>query len=394
MCVDRATPVEGTNLEGISHENSTLNRNSPITKFDTSYNSHEDDRLPNEPPYCGEQVNQFTSAAFKLGFDVEAVALFLADEEGRELFFKFMKSRLGSSSRKKDVNELLLAVIGINIENHANEQFLVAIRPLLEMKLFESFLKSRYFAEWMRRNQEVFKSANGVLEEAHVLVISYNEGCERDSGDDLTANSTSSSGSYRSAANSLALSALQVVGKRDCSIFTINDKSWLSSMLAAVEFIPLPFSIALADEEKGFPLMYVNNAFEKLTGYKKKDCLGKSCSFLQINSKTGERVYATDDVIIREIRTALVYGCPHSVRLQNFKANGDPFTNRIQLQPLYDQRSEYRFVIGLQLEVDDSLEDKSDVVYENQKLMSLLPKFFYDEGSKDKDAQFFAEMFG
>jgi PAS domain S-box-containing protein len=31
----------------------------------------------------------------------------------------------------------------------------------------------------------------------------------------------------------------------------------------------------------GLPLIYVNGEFEKLTGYEKKEIIGKNCKFLQ-----------------------------------------------------------------------------------------------------------------
>lgn len=377
------------------YERNSATDNGADAKGRTIYQHNEEDELAREAPVCTEKVGQFASTAFKLGITEEAVALFMADEEGRQLFNDFIKTRL-TGKRRKDITCALQAIIDINTENHAEEKFLEAIRPILEMKLFESFLSSQYFEEWLRRNQQIFKTAYGVHEQDEDLgPSSASTADDSDTEWESSINSQASSVSSRhSTVNSMALSALNVIGRQGSVIFTVNNKSWLSSMLAAVEFIPLAFTIALADEVKGFPLMYVNNAFEKLTGYKKKDCLGKSCSFLQTNPKTGEKVYSSSDTVIQDLSRAIMFGCPYSARLNNFKANGDLFMNRLQLQPLYDQRMTYRFVIGLQLEVDDSMEDKSAIDYENEKLMSLLPKFFYDEGSKDKDAAFFAEMFG
>jgi hypothetical protein len=64
------------------------------------------------------------------------------------------------------------------------------------------------------------------------------------------------SGIFRSAKS-------EVLGSRD---------SWLTILLAAVEALPIAFSLASAKEgkEKGFPLIYVNKYFEKLTGYSRR----------------------------------------------------------------------------------------------------------------------------
>lgn len=47
----------------------------------------------------------------------------------------------------------------------------------------------------------------------------------------------------------------------------------------------------------------------------------------------------------------------------------------------------YRYVIGLQLEVSehDSVE-ATNTAYKNEKLMTLLPKFFYDNAAEEAEA--------
>lgn len=49
--------------------------------------------------------------------------------------------------------------------------------------------------------------------------------------------------------------------------------------------------ITLSDPNKeDNPIIYANAAFEKITGYKSKETIGKNCRFLQGNKKDQEHV--------------------------------------------------------------------------------------------------------
>jgi len=49
----------------------------------------------------------------------------------------------------------------------------------------------------------------------------------------------------------------------------------------AIDAVPVGISIAQYDPEGDFPLVYVNPAFEQITGYPKSEILGRNCRFLQ-----------------------------------------------------------------------------------------------------------------
>ena len=71
--------------------------------------------------------------------------------------------------------------------------------------------------------------------------------------------------------------------------------SWVVDVLLAVENLPFCVSIATARESRNFPLVYVNKAFEKATGYSRNEIVGHNCKFLQGNDFEPEKVKIISD---------------------------------------------------------------------------------------------------
>lgn len=55
---------------------------------------------------------------------------------------------------------------------------------------------------------------------------------------------------------------------------------WLRSLVLTMENLHIPFSMSSARSDRpGFPLIYVNKAFERLTGYDRREIMGQSCKY-------------------------------------------------------------------------------------------------------------------
>lgn len=104
--------------------------------------------------------------------------------------------------------------------------------------------------------------------------------------------------------------------------------------------------IAIADATiTGFPLSYVNPAFEALTGYPSAECLGRSCSFLQGND--------TDQTAVAELRAALGAGREIRTVLLNNMRDGTPFYNELRLSTVRDLSGRVVQVVGVQHDVSE-----------------------------------------
>lgn len=85
--------------------------------------------------------------------------------------------------------------------------------------------------------------------------------------------------------------------------------------------------IAIAHvSEGGAPLLYVNHAFELLTGYDRHEVLGRDCRFLQGNERGQPE--------IEQIRRAIAARETVDVTLRNYRKDGQAFWNRLVLRPI------------------------------------------------------------
>ena len=103
-------------------------------------------------------------------------------------------------------------------------------------------------------------------------------------------------------------------------------------------------AIVIADAaQNGFPTVYVNPAFERMTGWTQRQILGQSCAVLQ-----GPR---TDPDAIAELSSALAEGREVTVTLLNHRRDGSSFWNRVSLSPVREPDGSLRNVIAVLVDV-------------------------------------------
>ena len=102
--------------------------------------------------------------------------------------------------------------------------------------------------------------------------------------------------------------------------------------------------IVIADAEKdGFPIVYVNQGFEKITGYTPQDSIGRNCRFLQ-----GKK---SDPKLVAQMRRALNARSECRVTIANYKKDGALFWNDIHITPVEDESGTVTHFIGVQNDV-------------------------------------------
>jgi len=107
-----------------------------------------------------------------------------------------------------------------------------------------------------------------------------------------------------------------------------------------------PVGITISDPSlPDNPLIYVNEAFEWMTGYARETALGTNCRFLQ-----GED---TDESKVTEIREAVEAEEHCSVELVNYTKDGELFWNKVDIAPLYDEDGEVSHFVGFQTDVTE-----------------------------------------
>lgn len=101
------------------------------------------------------------------------------------------------------------------------------------------------------------------------------------------------------------------------------------------------------------PIVYMNPAFEKLTGYSAEDVIGSNCRFLQ-----GED---TDPKSVDKIRTAIQAGTSCEVTLLNYRKDKTPFWNKLYVAPLKNTNGVVTHFIGIQHDVTEQVSIEKNI---------------------------------
>lgn len=121
--------------------------------------------------------------------------------------------------------------------------------------------------------------------------------------------------------------------------------------------------VVIADmRQAGQPVLYVNDAFERITGYSADEVLGKNCSILQ-----GAEM-AQDRAALDEIRLAIREGRSTKVVLTNYRKTGEAFWNELQLSPLHDETGRVTHYIGIQNDISASVAATQALMASEQRL--------------------------
>ncbi len=119
--------------------------------------------------------------------------------------------------------------------------------------------------------------------------------------------------------------------------------------------------ITIADmRQPDQPLIYINEGFERLTGYSAESMLGKNCRFLQGND--------ADPETVQQIRDALKSGKECTVEILNQTKNGEKFWNRLSLTPVLDSNGDVTHFIGVQSDITKRINAEEAVREANRQL--------------------------
>ncbi|MCD2187309.1 SpoIIE family protein phosphatase [Actinomycetospora soli] len=124
----------------------------------------------------------------------------------------------------------------------------------------------------------------------------------------------------------------------------------------AVVATELSFTISDPGREQN-PLVWVNPAFTRLTGYDLDEVLGRNCRFLQGPN--------TDPTSISRIRAALADERPITEVLLNYRRDGTAFWNQVSISPVFDGGGRVVNFVGVQADVTER------VMVENERRAAL-----------------------
>jgi PAS domain S-box-containing protein len=93
------------------------------------------------------------------------------------------------------------------------------------------------------------------------------------------------------------------------------------------------------------PIVYVNPAFERISGYPVDEVLGHNCRFLQGEDR--------DQPALDELRSALSEERESRVVLRNYRKDGTPFWNELYVSPVHDEEGRLTNFVGVQNDITE-----------------------------------------
>ena len=92
-------------------------------------------------------------------------------------------------------------------------------------------------------------------------------------------------------------------------------------------------------QQKNNPVVFVNQAFERITGYKAGEVLGKNCRFLLGKER--------QQGPLEQVREAVRHGRQCTVVLRNYRMDGTLFYNELSVAPMHNRSQDVTHLIWL-----------------------------------------------
>jgi PAS domain S-box-containing protein len=108
------------------------------------------------------------------------------------------------------------------------------------------------------------------------------------------------------------------------------------------------------------PIVYANKAFEDMCGYSQEEIVGRNCRFLQATDRNQPE--------LDRLRAAIKRSEPIEVTLRNYKKNGDLFHNRLVVKPLFDDKGNVVYFLGVQYDITQQVDAQEEIKNLTEKL--------------------------
>lgn len=94
------------------------------------------------------------------------------------------------------------------------------------------------------------------------------------------------------------------------------------------------------------PIVYCNPAFERMTGYRREEIIGRNPRFLQGGD--------TEQDELGKLRAAIGAGGDYRGVLKNYRKDGTLFWNQLRMSPVFDESGNLTHYVGIQTDITES----------------------------------------
>jgi diguanylate cyclase len=163
------------------------------------------------------------------------------------------------------------------------------------------------------------------------------------------------------------------------------------SLLEKIEQLPVPFfkrlieasntGIIIADASlPDTPIAYVNPAFEKVTGYRLHEVVGRNARFLQREDR--------DQLEIKRIRHSVEHAEICTALLRNYRKDGSVFWSRMHLFPVREDGAAPTHFVAFLQDVTEVVEAQRATVQARERLSTVLESIADGCFSVDREWRF------
>ena len=103
----------------------------------------------------------------------------------------------------------------------------------------------------------------------------------------------------------------------------------------------------------GQPLLYVNSAMERISGYPRSAFVGRNCRFLQGRDR--------EQPELDRLREAIATGQSCTVVLRNYRRSGELFWNELSLTPVRDDEGTVTHILGVTIDISERRQFEDDL---------------------------------
>ncbi len=133
--------------------------------------------------------------------------------------------------------------------------------------------------------------------------------------------------------------------------------------------------VMITDAPDGQPprVLQVNDCFERMTGYKRDEVIGRSPKFLQ--------GLETDQGAVEQLRASIQAGEATHVELLNYRRDGTPFWVELHIMPVHDERGFHTHWVSIQRDITGRRQAEEKIYYQSRHdaLTELPNRTLYQE---------------